>query len=157
MTPLLREMSLYAMQWQVNDATQGQFVRQYFAVLAQLLNKHSDCEQGFQLPRPKSPPMEKAVHHFLEDVTQGSVTQAACRANLSTRTFRRRFHSELALTWKNFVHNSRMLKAMELLTTEMNVTEVAMAVGFNSLSAFSKAFRAFTRKNPLDFKKPHRL
>ncbi|HYG35574.1 MAG TPA: helix-turn-helix transcriptional regulator [Clostridia bacterium] len=151
-TPLLREMILYAMQWQVNATGVDRFSRQYFAVLSQLLRKHADYEAAFQLPRPKSVPMAQAVDYFLEDVGQAALTVAARRANCSVRTFRRKFQDELGLTWKDFVHNGRMFKAMELLTTGMNVTEVSLAVGFNSLSAFSKAFRRFTRENPQDFR-----
>jgi transcriptional regulator GlxA family with amidase domain len=58
----------------------------------------------------------------------------------------------MKMNWKEYLHAVRMLKGMELLGTEMNVTEVALAVGFDSVSAFSKGFAAFTSENPLEYK-----
>lgn len=151
-TPLVREMISYAMQWQVNGMAPGRFGRQYFSVLAEVLRRHANHEQNFRLPRPVSRGMQEAVDAFLEDVAEARLELAARRAKLSTRTFRRKFQCETGMAWKEFVHNARMLKAMELLTGGMNVTEVSLAVGFESLSAFCKAFRIFTRETPLEFK-----
>ncbi len=151
-TPLLREMILYTRQWPMDRQKPDSFRRQYFGLLAEFLRQQASSEPAFRLPRAKTQAIETAAHGFLEDLTEGSLAGAASRAQLSPRTFRRRFDGEMGMTWKEFVHHARMLKAMEMLTTEKNVTEAASAVGFCSLSAFSKAFRVFSGHNPLEFK-----
>ncbi len=152
-TPLLREMILYAMQWPPQQSRRDSFATQYFSVLAQVLERHFSEEPAFRLPRAKTQAIGKAVEAVLADVGTVRLTTAAQRAALSTRTFRRRFQAEMSMSWRDFVQSAKMLKAMEWLETERNVTEVALAVGFNSMSAFSKAFRKFTQESPLAYKR----
>lgn len=53
----------------------------------------------------------------------------------------RLFSQEAGMTIQQFIRQIRMERAAELLRTgECNVTEAAMAVGYNSLSHFSSAF-----------------
>jgi AraC-like DNA-binding protein len=92
------------------------------------------------------------MRHALEHLAGATVDDAARAAGMSTRTLARRFREETGITWRHFLHTARMLAAMELLSgRDLRVTEVAYELGFDSLSAFSGAFRRFTGENPSEF------
>jgi AraC-like DNA-binding protein len=78
---------------------------------------------------------------------------AAKTAGLSERTLARRFEDEAGTSWRRFLHDARMLRAMELLAEDgARVTQTAYAVGFESLAAFTHAFTDFTGERPRDFR-----
>ncbi|PBQ33913.1 AraC family transcriptional regulator [Sphingobacteriaceae bacterium] len=62
-----------------------------------------------------------------------------------------------AITGKNaqqHIHEKLISKAKELLsTTELSVSEIAYALGFEHLQSFSKLFKAKTKLTPLQFKR----
>src|SRR5262249_56232265 len=83
-----------------------------------------------------------------------TIEVAAKRAGISTRSLSRRFVEEAQTTWRAFLHQARMMRAMELLGVPgARVTDTAFAVGFESLAAFSRAFEEFTGSCPSDFRK----
>jgi AraC-like DNA-binding protein len=62
---------------------------------------------------------------------------------------------ETGISWRQFLHQARMLRAMELLVeADASITDVAFAVGFNSLSAFAKSFAYFSGQTPSKFRIP---
>ena len=53
------------------------------------------------------------------------------------------------MTWREALRRVRMIRAVEALaTSDAPITEIAMSVGYNSLSAFNAAFRDLTGKSP---------
>ncbi|HEX7654932.1 MAG TPA: AraC family ligand binding domain-containing protein, partial [Verrucomicrobiae bacterium] len=79
MTPLLREMILYAQQWPADAKGTEPFRRQFFDVLMTLLQRQSRTLDRCRLPRPTSAGLERATNSFLADVAQGGVAAAARR------------------------------------------------------------------------------
>jgi len=66
----------------------------------------------------------------------------------------KKFKSLSNKTIADFFKTLRLLKARELLsTTNLNITEVTFAVGFKSLSYFSREFAREFGKPPKDFRK----
>jgi len=93
--------------------------------------------------------MQHALQHLQEEP---SIEDAARLAGVSPRTLARRFRDEAGTTWREFLHNARMMRAMELLADrQRSVTDTAYAVGFNSLGAFTRAFVDFTGERPRDY------
>lgn len=79
------------------------------------------------------------AEHFRDRITRKAMA-ALCHLSLSefTRTFRR----EHELTFERHLVEIRITKARELLIgTQLTVTQVALAVGFNDSSYFARAFR----------------
>jgi AraC-like DNA-binding protein len=81
-----------------------------------------------------------------------TIEDAARNAGLSPRTLARRFREECGTTWREFLHDIRMFRAMELLADpSRSVTDTAHAVGFASLGAFTRAFVDYTGERPRDY------
>jgi AraC-like DNA-binding protein len=90
-----------------------------------------------------SPPVRKALA-FIEANLFATVTsaQVAKHAGASESTLLRAFQEELAATPIAYLSSRRLDEAMSLLKSRRySVTEVADLVGYESLSAFSAAFR----------------
>lgn len=159
-TPVLREMILYAMRWgpehrPARDDRDDGLADSFFTALRALSLEAAKHAAPFCLPAPRSPELRRAVRHILTHLSEPMALEAvACAAFLSGRTLARRFDDELGLSFREFLHHARMLRAMELLSREdARVTQTAVAVGFESLGAFTRAFTRFTGECPRDFRK----
>ena len=77
--------------------------------------------------------------HYIETAT---IQLVARRVGLNATKLKAIFKREFGCTIFEYVHRLRMKKALILLCdTRMSISEVAHAVGYKSLSAFSAAFR----------------
>ncbi|WP_336968923.1 helix-turn-helix domain-containing protein [Sphingobium aromaticiconvertens] len=57
------------------------------------------------------------------------------------------------VSWEDYRRRARLLKAAALLSEgRMPIGNVAAEVGFESQSAFSRAFKELTGRSPRDFK-----
>ena len=83
------------------------------------------------------------------------VKEIAGRVHLSTAAFCRYFKRQTKMTFTDFVNQYRVGQAKTLLLQDRSVSEVAFAVGIESLSYFNKLFREHTGENPSAFKKRH--
>ncbi len=152
--PLAREMILYSTRWCSARPPRDALADSFFGTLAQLLSEWASEAQDWRLPRARTPELERAMAFTLKHLGEPiSFEDAARAARLSGRTLARRFEEEAQTTWRRFLHDARMLRAMELLAEEgARVTQTAYAVGFESLAAFTHAFHAFTGERPRDFR-----
>ncbi len=149
-----REMLLYSTRWGPERDADDTVAESFFHALAHLLTEWSSQAQTWWLPRARSPELEKAMAYTLARLAGPvSLSGAARAAGLSERTLARRFEEEASTTWRRFLHDARMLRAMELLAEkDARVTQTAYAVGFESLGAFTHAFHAFSGERPRDFR-----
>ena len=154
-TPVLREMILYAMRWGPDRPAKDATAEALFAALGLLSAEAAADRAPFCLPAPRSPELCRGVRHMLSHLGEPlEIGETARRAGLSLRTLARRFDAELEMSWRDFLHNARMLKAMELLVrNDATVTDTALAVGFESMGAFTRAFTRFAGESPRDFRK----
>ncbi|OAT47194.1 hypothetical protein M997_1721 [Proteus hauseri ATCC 700826] len=73
--------------------------------------------------------------------------------NISVSTLQRRMKSELDVSVMQYVTQKRLIKAAELLRhTPCNIENIALAVGYESHSAFSQAFRQYFSKSPNEYR-----
>lgn len=156
--PLLREAVLYATKVETAGRAQDEVHQALFALLNAMCERARERSDPFCLPVPKSPELSRVVAYVLDrldqDVDQG---QAARVGGLSERTLARRFADEMQTTWRQFIGQARMLRAMEmLLEPGARVTETALSLGYESLSAFTRAFTAFSGETPREYQR-HRL
>jgi AraC-like DNA-binding protein len=152
--PIVREMVHYALRWPPGRDPDDGLAASYFKTLGLLCGEWIKEEAGFLLPAAKTEQILAAMDYTLANLEESTLEMAARAAALSPRQFRRRFLAESGIGWQQFHHQARMLRAMELLVApQASVTEVAYAVGFNSLSAFAKSFTRFTGQSPNEYRR----
>lgn len=153
-TALAREMILHAMRWGPLRSTDDALAQSYFDTLALLSREWIRADAGLRLPRPRSPDLTRAFEYALAHLDTASMEEAARAAAVSPRTLARRFQSETQMSWRSFLRTARVLRGMELLAQPgTNVTETALAVGFENLAAFSTCFRELTGESPSEYQK----
>lgn len=154
---LAREMILHAMQWGMQRDTTDERADSFFRALADVCIELADQPDQFWLPRAQSAELQRALdytfQHLAEPLTFPGVAQFVA---VSERTLARRFATELQMTWRQFIHRARMIRATELLVESSDtVLEIAYATGFESVSAFTSAFRTFVGATPRQFRTEH--
>jgi transcriptional regulator GlxA family with amidase domain len=83
-----------------------------------------------------------------------NVEAVGAAVGVSPRSLRRKFTAATGMTWREYLLQSRLLRAMALLTEPgRTVLDVATAVGFDSVSAFTRAFRRLTGETPTTYRK----
>ena len=87
-------------------------------------------------------------------LNEGSVETLAERVGLGSRHLRRLFEQYLGASPKEIADTRRLLFAKQLITeTDLPLTEVALAAGFNSLRRFNDAFLKSYKRAPRDFRR----
>jgi AraC-like DNA-binding protein len=151
-SPLMREMVVGAMRWPLTepqDAT-GQV---YFAALASLCAEWIKAEAPLRLPTTREPRLQAAMTHTRANLRDGDLASACEAAGLSERTLRRRFRSAFGMSWDEYRRRARLLAAAALLSDARTpIGHVAAEVGFESQSAFARAFKDLTGKSPREFR-----
>lgn len=151
-SPVLREMILHAMQFgpERRDARAARF----FAAIVDLVVDSARDPHRYRLPTAQSPELARAMSILLDRLDDPPpLAELARKVSLSPRTLERRFEDEAAMGARAFLRTARVLRAMELLARpRASVTEVAFAVGFQSLSSFSRAFEELSGERPRAFR-----
>jgi AraC-like DNA-binding protein/quercetin dioxygenase-like cupin family protein len=157
-SPLIREMMIYALRWPIDrgpgSAEEDRVSDGFFRTLSNLVSEALDHEAPLSLPTSDHPIVAEAMAYtktHLHSVNADDVSRAV---SVSERTLRRLFHDVLGLSWRTYLLHARMLRAMALLAMPgQSVQETATAVGFDSLSSFTRAFAQFCGETPSTYRK----
>lgn len=148
-TPLLREMVIYAGRWSPLRGPQDATADAFFRALGALCAEWIERPLAARMPRGESPEVRAAVDYIRAHVADATLEGAARTARVSTRTLRRRLHDELGASFRELLGHARAIRALELLgDPARRVTDVALALGYDSLSAFTKTFASFAGETP---------
>jgi AraC-like DNA-binding protein/mannose-6-phosphate isomerase-like protein (cupin superfamily) len=147
--PVIREMILYARRWPVSRSSSDQMADAFFEALAYLVAEWLDHETPLCLPTAQDPLVASAMRYTAEHLA-GVTVGDVCRAvGASERSLRRTFHAATGMSWRKYLQESRLLEAMALLAGgDDNLLAIAVAVGFDSASAFSRAFGRYVGESP---------
>ncbi len=102
------------------------------------------------------PLLEKAVGHIYNNLTKTlQLENIAAFCNISVNELRNLFHRHYQCSPRTFIRQVRINKAKEMLVEdeEMNITEVAYAVGFGSIYSFTRAFTEVEGIPPTAFRR----
>ena len=116
---------------------------------------------------PMSSEADEAAHDKVERVTR-YVTENHAReiplatvaelVGMSESAFSRFFSKATGNGFVRFVNRVRIAKACELLTsTELPITDICFAVGFNNVANFNRRFRELKSATPREYRKQARL
>lgn len=151
-SPLMREMFVAAARWPLGgrlDDTGAAF----FNAFAHLCREWISDQAPLTLPTTTDPALAKALAHARSDPAGCTMANAIRVAGLSERTLRRRCWSELGMGWDEYRRRARLLAALAPLTeTDLSIAQLAASVGFESQSAFARAFRQLTGQSPHEYR-----
>ena len=82
-----------------------------------------------------------------------SLTEVAKSVNLSANYLSEKFKEVTGINFVRYVGQTRTARARDLLrNSNLRISEIAFAVGFQSLSQFNRVFKKLTRKSPTQFR-----
>jgi AraC-like DNA-binding protein len=154
MTPLARELVTECRNWGQEAHPLTPYAQGIFKTLASVVSKLAQTPSRCVLPVPKSPGLAKAVA-LTEDRFNQALTfdEIADHCGQSPRALARRFANEMGMTWSQTLARIRIVRAIECLAvSDDSVTEIALSVGYNSLSGFNAAFRDLTDMTPTQYR-----
>ncbi len=153
-SPLIREMMVYALRWQIDRPDGDAESDSFFRTLANLVAEALDYEAPLSLPTCDHPIVAAAMAFTKDHLDSVSAEEVARAVSVSERTLRRLFQETLGLSWRTYLLHARMLRAMALLAGPgQSVQGAASAVGFESLSSFTRAFTQFCGETPSAYRK----
>jgi AraC-like DNA-binding protein len=91
--------------------------------------------------------------HCTDDLEAEALAELA---GYSKFHFTRLFKQYIGMSWHDYLNQHRIMHAEKLLVDpNLSVTEVAMRSGFGSLATFNRAFKAFKKCTPTQYKALH--
>ena len=109
--------------------------------------------------RERAEPVEiwkarKFIHEHSDD--ELSLTKVAKFSNISGNHLSEKFKEVTGINFVDYISRIRVGKARDLLqNSNLRISEIAFAVGFQSLSQFNRVFKKLTRKSPTQFRTAH--
>lgn len=158
-SPLIREMMIYALRWPIergpaDAASDDKVADGFFRTMAALVCEALDHEAPLSLPTSDHPIVAAALDYTKRHLDTATAEEVSRAVSVSERTLRRLFADTLGLPWRTYLLHARMLRAMALLAAPaQSVQETATAVGFDSVSSFTRAFAQFCGETPSAYRK----
>jgi len=153
-SPLARELIIECRNWDEENVPLTAYSRNVFQTLASVVLKLAQSPSPCVLPVPDSDEVARALA-LTEELSGGKprFDEIARNTGQSSRALARRFSDEMGMTWSEVLRRIRIIRAVEALAgSHASVTEIALGVGYNSLSAFNAAFRDLMGKNPTEYR-----
>lgn len=131
-----------------------------FINIANILIYLSKINKPLQYNSPISKqPINKNLSDVINYISENysydiSIDDISISCKISKSWIYRLFKDDLNTTPMRFISNIRVLHACDiLLTTDANITEIAMKCGFSSTSYFGRIFKQVTGQTPSTFRK----
>lgn len=138
-SPLLRELILHTVQLGTLSRQMPEHRRLIAFLLDQLLCLPS---VALQLPMPTDPHARRTAECLYQHPDDAGLLDRLLRElGVSRRTLERRFRAETNMTLGKWRQLARHIQAVRLLASGRAVTDVALDVGYESVSAFIGAFK----------------
>ncbi len=139
LSPLLRELISAFMAYPRDYDPDGAAGRIVAVILDQLAAERA---APLHLPMPVSPRLKRAIAPLAADpARETSLPEIAAAAAMSQRSFERHFSAETGLSYRAWLRQARLMKAVEWLSLGASVGEVADRLGYEGPSAFVATFK----------------
>jgi AraC-like DNA-binding protein len=148
---LLHEMLLYTERFEGHIKTDDSHAC-FFTAIKNVLPELGITHLQTALPTSQHERL-KPVLLYLESHVSDQVTlhDVAITLGISERTLSRMFQSELSISFLQYLKQLRVKAVEFMLQSDLNLTEIAYATGYLSVSAFSNTFFQFTNMRPSQF------
>lgn len=145
-SPLLRELIVRATELPLHYDEGGPAAHVIALLLAEL---HGSQALKLHLPMPRSRRLATLCRALLDEPgDRRTLKEWAHAVHASERTVARLFQSETGLSFAAWRQQARVLEAMARLGSGAPVTQVALDLGYDSISAFSAMFRRAAGTSP---------
>ena len=152
--PVVREMIVYAARWPIYRSEADPAADVFFQALANLVADWLEHETPLCLPTSGDALVAAAMSYTREHLSGVTITEVARAVGASDRTVRRAFAASTGMSWRRYLLEARLLRSMALLSEPgPTVLDIATEVGFESVSAFSRAFRAYVGDAPTTYRR----
>ena len=106
-------------------------------------------QQPLRLPIPRDTRLARVAHAMLDEVADDrTLDEWADSAGMARRTFMRTFSAQVGMSFGRWRQQARLFAGLEMLAQGKSVTEAAIAVGYDSVSAFIEMFRKMLGATP---------
>jgi AraC-like DNA-binding protein len=147
--PLLRELLQAAI---LIDGPHEEDSRDGRVVRLMLDELHRMDVLPLHLPEPVDPRLHRICQHIQKHPGDEATLQDWAQALvIDVKTIQRHFASELGMTFGQWRQQARLLAAMERLARGEKVIDVALAMGYDSPSAFTSMFKRQLGQTPAAF------
>lgn len=152
---LLRELILYARNWEgtIDRTSKASYdlMQAIKSLLPELASK--SIPFSIQHPFPKDEKLVEIASYLLKNIESNfTLAEVAQTFGLSVRTLSRKFKVHLGMSYIRFLRSLRITKALELISEKkFNMLEIALRVGYSSLSTFSTIFLKITGMRPTTY------
>lgn len=148
---LMRELMRESLRWPL-DGADSLLRSTFYTTLAAFCTEWIEAETDLFLPTCDEPRLKRAL-----DLTASNMDARlpdVCRhAGMSERSLRRHLKQAAGMTWEAYRQRSRLLHAIALLSeTDVSITDIAARCGFESPSAFTRAFRLTLSETPREYR-----
>jgi AraC-like DNA-binding protein/quercetin dioxygenase-like cupin family protein len=152
--PVIREMILYARRWPISRDASDVMADSYFKALAFLVAEWLEHETPLCLPTASDALVGAAMEYTKDHLARVTISDLCRDVGTSERSLRRAFVADAGMPWRQYLQESRLLKAMALLAErDHSLLDVSIAVGFESPSAFTRAFRRYAGESPSQYRR----
>ncbi len=152
---LLREMFLFTKNWnggiEKNNPAKYDLVKAIKSILPEM--ESNKLPITIQHPFPKDQKLIEIAQFLMTNIEKNyTIDEIAKLFGLSTRTLSRKFKDNMGMNYVRFLRSLRITKSLELIAeNKYNMYEIAMLVGYNSLSSFSNIFLKVSGIRPTEF------
>ena len=143
---LMRELILTASGFAAEYPLEG-YENSLIQLLLQTLSRLP--RKGHTLPWPTDARMAQlCTELYANPARRPTLAQTAAAVAMSPRTLERRFQRDTGMTLQSWCSRMRLMKAMEMLGTDMSITRIALELGYSSPAPFILMFREQLGSSP---------
>ena len=151
---LMREMMLYTRNWD-GELIEGSAAYNFIKAIKSIIPNLNEKKIPFpiQHPFPKDEKLIEIALFLSKNIEKNyTLEEIAHEFGMSSRTLSRKFKTNLGMNYVRFLRSLRITKSLELIAeNKYNMYEIAMLVGYNSLSTFSNIFYKILNMRPTEY------
>ncbi len=155
---LVLEMISFTENWSENIMKKESEKYLYVKTLGNVIASTNKTALAVVLPTTTNIRLRPILRHIYFNVDQTlQLKDIAEKFSLSSRSLSRLFRENLDISFLQYVKLTRIILSMEkLLQTDLSISEIAYASGYNSLATFSNTFFEIAKLRPSDFRKKNK-
>ncbi|MGE0072490.1 MAG: AraC family transcriptional regulator [Thiomonas sp.] len=146
LNPLVALILQRALDWPAESALDAARMRLVLVLLDEL---RQSAARPLQLPWPRDPRLLAIARALMAHIASPRTLEQWARwADIAPRTLSRKFVLETGMSFAQWRQWARLTRALEWLATGRAVKDVALSLGYDSVSAFIKIFRQALGSTP---------